>query len=505
MKLEPELKFRLSRRKLASLVNERIAGAKTGPHAARDLVSTYYDTKKHKLRRHGLSLRVRKAGDEFLQTVKTAATGSFARGEWEEKIEGHDPDFRKTKKTPVCSITTRKSRRKLNPVFKTTVHRITRPLHVGSSEVELAVDRGHLSAGRRRSPIAEFELELKHGRPTDLFRLARDCRRRTGAELDLISKSERGYRLADGGEEPATRAESIQLHLKMTTRDAFDVVAYSTLRHFSANADGVRSLDSEAVHQMRVGLRRLRAAISLFKTVLPGQSTAKIKTELKWLTNELAPAREIDVLIRERIRPLRHLSGPARGPRAVEREFAGRREKAFRQASKSLETERYRELPLEILEWLETRRVGNREESQVPISEFVGNLLRRRLRKVKKESRHIDNMASPERHKLRIKIKKLRYAAGFFESLYSDAGRKELARFSARLKKLQDALGALNDFVAHREMATDAAMNAPPENRRARAFASGVMIGQELEAGKALMKTVRQEFDCLRHLKVKPG
>jgi inorganic triphosphatase YgiF len=62
------------------------------------------------------------------------------------------------------------SRRKLNPVFKKTVHRITRPLHVGSSEVELAVDRGNLSARRRNSPIAEFELELKHGRPTDLFR-----------------------------------------------------------------------------------------------------------------------------------------------------------------------------------------------------------------------------------------------------------------------------------------------------------------------------------------------
>lgn len=94
----------------------------------------------------------------------------------------------------------------------------------------------------------------------------------------------------------------------MAVREAFDVIAYSTLRHFSLNADGVRSLDSEAVHQMRVGLRRLRAAISRFKSVLPGNSTAKIKTDLKWLTNELAPAREIDVLVRERIRPLRHIA-----------------------------------------------------------------------------------------------------------------------------------------------------------------------------------------------------
>jgi triphosphatase len=233
MNLEPELKFRLSRRKLTSLANARVAGTKTGPRAERDLVSTYYDTKKRKLRRHGLTLRVRRTSDEYVQTVKTAAAGGFARNEWEEKIDRGAPDFRKTKKTPVSSITTKKSRRKLKPVFTTSVHRVTRPIRVGSSEVELAVDRGDVSAGRRSSPIAEFELELKRGRTADLFRLARDCQRRTGGELDLRSKSERGYRLADGDDQAAARGEPIQLHSEMTASEAFDAVAYSTLRHIS--------------------------------------------------------------------------------------------------------------------------------------------------------------------------------------------------------------------------------------------------------------------------------
>jgi hypothetical protein len=107
MNLEPELKFRLSRRKLASLANERISGTKMGPRAENDLVSTYYDTEKHKLRRYGLTLRVRRAGDEYVQTIKAARTGGFARSEWEEKIEGGAPDFRKTKKTPISSVTPR--------------------------------------------------------------------------------------------------------------------------------------------------------------------------------------------------------------------------------------------------------------------------------------------------------------------------------------------------------------------------------------------------------------
>jgi triphosphatase len=505
MNLEPELKFRLPRRKLAALANGRVPGAKTGPRAERDLVSTYYDTKKHKLRRHGLTLRVRSAGDEYVQTVKTAAVGGFARNEWEEKIDRATPDFRKTKKTPVSSIMTKKSRSKLKPVFTTSVHRVTRPIRVGSSEVELAVDRGEVSAGRRNSPIAEFELELKRGRTADLFRLARDCQRRTGGEFDLRSKSERGYWLADGDDQAAARAEPIQLQSEMTASEAFDVVTYSTLRHFSANADGVRSLDSEAVHQMRVGLRRLRAAISLFKSFLPGSSTEKIKTELKWLTDELAPAREIDVLVEERIRPLRRVAGQRRGARAVEKEFADRREQAFRRARNAIQTKRYRDLPLDVLEWLENRRIGGKDEAQVSVADFVGELFRRRLRKVRKEGRHLEKLSAPERHKLRIKVKKLRYATGFFESLYQDADRGELARFSRRLKKLQDALGALNDFIAHREMVTDAALSGPPENRRARAFASGVMIGQEHEAAKTLMKTARQEFDRLELLQATPG
>jgi triphosphatase len=75
---------------------------------------------------------------------------------------------------------------------------------------------------------------------------------------------------------------------------------------------------------------------------------------LKWLTNELAPAREIDVMIEKRVRPLRHVAEPKRGARALEKEFAGRREQAFRRARKAVQTKRYRDLPLDVLEWLES-------------------------------------------------------------------------------------------------------------------------------------------------------
>jgi CHAD domain-containing protein len=110
-------------------------------------------------------------------------------------------------------------------------------------------------------------------------------------------------------------------------------------------------------------------------------------------------------------------------------------------------------------------------------------------------------MTAPERHKFRIRMKKLRYAAEFFESLFrSKRERKELARLSKHAKKVQDALGSLNDFIADRKMATGTALHAPPQDRRARAFASGIIVGREDEQARPLMKAAAKELRALRHL-----
>jgi inorganic triphosphatase YgiF len=498
MNVEPELKFRIAKGKLRSVAEMRISGAHRGQRNDSKLISTYFDTPKHKFRRHGLTLRVRQTGEEFRQTVKSSAAGSFARGEWEADVPDGGPSFRALDETPLAPLATRKLKRKLEPIFRTSVDRITRRLQAGASEIELAVDRGKLIAGRHTRPIAEFELELKKGRTADLFRMARQFEQKTGAELDLRSKSERGYRLANGDEQIVAHAEAVELSRKMTAHQAFDVIAFSTLRHFTSNADAVREQDSEAIHQMRVGLRRLRAAISLFSDVLPAASTEKIKTELKWLTGELAEAREIDVFIKEKIKPLDRTTEPKRGIRAIEKQFSARRRQAFRRARNALATPRYRKLPLDILEWLETRRAGAAAESDMAIEKLAGKIMHRRIKKARKEGRDLAGLSALQRHKLRIKIKKIRYGVDFFRSLYPAGAQDDLDRLSDQLKKSQDALGALNDFIAHRELAADAALHAPRRDRRAQAFASGLLAGQEREASKTLLAVASK---AIRELK----
>ena len=198
MAIEAELKFRVPARKLTALANSRIPGGKVGERSDSDLVSTYFDTGKQRLKRHGLSLRVRRNGNQHIQTVKSENSAQFGRDEWETEIKDGAPDLGKAADTPLEQFALKKLRRKLKPIFKTSVNRTTLPVRTKQSEIELAIDRGNIVAGNRSIPVEELELELKSGRLVDLFRVAKAIERKSGAELDLRSKAQRGYDLADG-------------------------------------------------------------------------------------------------------------------------------------------------------------------------------------------------------------------------------------------------------------------------------------------------------------------
>jgi inorganic triphosphatase YgiF len=499
MGVETELKFRVPASDLASLASGQVPGATTGEPRESDLTSTYFDTARHKLKRHGLTLRVRQAGDKHIQTIKSAFGPQLSRGEWETEINAGTPDLTKCCGTPLERLVSKKLRRKLRPMFKTSVHRITLPVRVGKSEVELDIDRGTLVAGCRSAPIEELELELKSGRPDDLFRIAKAVERKSAAELYLPSKSERGYDLAGGKDDRAVFAEPIKLTKETKTGEAFQAIARSTVRHFWGNVDAIRNSDPEGIHQMRVGLRRLRAAISLFSGLLPSAKTKEIKAELKWLTNELASAREIDVFVNEKITPIARDLVPRSGGEALQREFVARRAIALERAKNAIDSERCRALLVDVLEWIEIKHGLSEPDASLPIGRFATHVLRRRIRKLRKEGQKLESLPPRERHKFRIKIKKVRYGSEFFESLFAKRReKKKLARLSKHLKKIQDALGSMNDLIAHRKMAADVALNAAPQNRRARAFVSGIVLGREDEAARGLMKTAVKEVRKMR-------
>ena len=168
------------------------------------------------------------------------------------------------------------------------------------------MDQGTIDTSRRSVPLCEIELELERGTATQLFDVAREITGALSARIAVKSKSERGYEIIDDKQELPAKAARIDLPAAATTRDAFKVIGLTCLKQVIDNEPALIKGDPEGVHQMRVGLRRLRAAMSLFAALLHDPQTVTIKAELKWLAGELGPAREFEVLV-QRVAPMKRL------------------------------------------------------------------------------------------------------------------------------------------------------------------------------------------------------
>jgi len=275
----------------------------------------------------------------------------------------------------------------------------------------------------------------------------------------MRSKADRGYELLDGKEPDATSGHPDTV-AGTSSAEAFQRIGRACLRQVADNEHAVSVGDAEGVHQMRVGLRRLRAAISLFSSLLEDRQTSAIKHELKWLTSELGPARELDVFIRHALHPVHRLHAREGGMLALCEDADRRRAEAFERAAHAVQSQRFQKLVLDVAGWLETGDwIGSSEPLLAgrrarPIEDFAVDRLQRWHRQIKKRGRRLDKLGAHQRHRLRIKAKKLRYAAEFFGDLFSGAkAARRRKAFLKSLKKLQDGLGELNDIVVHRKLA----------------------------------------------------
>jgi triphosphatase len=475
------------------------------------LVTVYFDTAKSKLREHGLVLRVRHTGENRLQTIKADKKGThgpFGRDEWEEKIDSDTPNLKLADGTALEPLATKKLRRKLKPIFETVVERTTFPIHAGETDLEVAFDHGFIKADGRHEPISEIEIELKHGDPSGIAIVADRLVQSVPINYSARSKAERGYALSADEAAKPVGAGTINLDPKVSTADAFQAVALSCLDHAAANARAVCEGDTEGIHQMRVGLRRLRAAISVFKNLLLAPETEVIKTELKWLTEQLGPARDFDVLIEGRVRPV-HRSGPITAELGVlERDLEVKRDAGLDKAKAAVNSERYRELGLRTALWiahgewsrnLEPLSVARRQR---PAAEFAAEHLAKRTKKILKKLEGIEAFDARRRHKLRISVKKLRYACEFFAGLF-DSRKQATQRkqFSKILKNLQGSLGNLNDIEVHKRLATTIAHPRKGSRKQpVKALAMGFIAGQEHQQIASCITAVEKAGEQLSDL-----
>jgi triphosphatase len=493
--------------------NPSVSGLRVVPAETKGLTDTYYDTEDWRFYRAGYALRVRRDGKSVEATMKTLAPpedgGPKKRREISEPLRSgktlksaHGPVGERLRLLAgardvrsLFKVRTRRRIFELRPEAgepdgsdgevvvgpEEDIRRREDDSEKSSVSEEITVDALGGMHGRERGPVlAEISLdESEFSTDKGKTRLSRievevadagsyDAVSGFVGELQsslklrptVLSKFRTG--LAAAGLSPTVAPDlgPMEIDASMPAGD----VAFAILRrHFAAmlaHEPGVRlGEDPEELHDMRVATRRLRAALKLYKKVLPRRAE-NYERDLRFFANALGEVRDLDVL-------LERLAG-----KALEEIVAAleeRRVEARRRILEVLDSNRYERF---VASFTGTLRRGRSPVPTGPILEVAPDLVRHRYKKVRKDVETLTEDSPPEDfHDLRKKGKRLRYALEPLQGIYG----KPAEKMVDLLKVVQDDLGDNQDLVAAAQSLKElaAAGELPPRA----VFSLGAMAG----------------------------
>lgn len=469
---EIELKLQVPAAALAAV--ERAVAT---PAAVRTrLQAVYFDTPDRRLAAAGIALRLRKEGRRWVQTLKAGPAHGMARGEHNVPLvvpagqvpQEADP-ARHAGSPPHAALSAALAPRDgeaqapaLVAQYRTDVRRLHRPLRSRHGTVELALDRGEIVARgadgvERRWPVCELEVELLRGAPQAVVEVARRLALRHGLWLDVRTKAERGDRLARGltpGEPvPPVKAEPLRLRKDMPARDAWDAVLRNVLAQATPNWSEIAAGSSaaEPVHQLRVALRRLRSAQRCFEG-WPGVPAAPDWADAAAaLFRELGRARDLDVLRgglqREVDTALAAIGeAPLALPAAADLPHWADAERT-----------RHGAVFFDLLAEL-SRPAAPTAAADHAVPGALPTLAAQRLQawhaQALRDAKRFDTLSDEQRHRLRKRLKRLRYTVEFTAGLFP---RRAVERYLDALREAQEHLGEFNDvcvaLAAYRPLA----------------------------------------------------
>ena len=497
MAYEIELKFRIPPDRLVAL-RRAVAtrGAETVPMAA-----IYFDTGGQHLAKARVALRLRHEGVQWVQTLKAQGAGTMQRLEHNVVLPGSaklalEPgsarpalDIKRHAGTEAGALLRRVlADAKGAPLverYATEVSRTRRVLRHGAARIELALDEGRISAGPRSLPVCEIEFELQQGAPQALLDVAARWVDRFKLVLDVRSKSERGHQLAAGlAASPPAKARPVRLPLRASPAQAVAAMMADALDQALANASQLADGDAgpEHLHQLRVGLRRLRSVMRVFAPwqpagaasalpagtdpLLPGGGT--LAAALATLFGQLGAARDVDVMA-EWLWPALQavdapaIAGPAAPPAAEAVDLAALLRAPATQhlwlaalaaclpVAAALAGPQARNGPASPLAPHEPARppaaapsAGAAAKQATALRASLAAPVQRLLRQVQRDALRFAELDDEGRHRLRRRIKRLRYAAEGLASLWRA---KAVAKTLDALQRAQTPLGEYNDTV----------------------------------------------------------
>ncbi|MGH0036601.1 MAG: CHAD domain-containing protein [Myxococcota bacterium] len=444
-----------------------------------------FDTSARQLAGEGIELWVERLEDGIVQTVCATAArhgGVHERTLWRTSLSSEAPEPQRIADPEIRHrISELLGEGDLEPQLLSREWRRQSEIETGSSRVRVTLRLGVVGEPAATRPFARAEFELLWGDLADLYELAGRVNERVPLQIELSTLGELGFAVVDGARPGPVRARRVHLPDRARLESALAASLTSGLDQIAANADAVRDgRDPEGVHQMRVGARRTRSALSLFKRLLPPGPVEDLKEGLSWLGNHLGPARDLDVFIDELLDPV--IAANPHDPalirlRALAEEA---RHEARDNARSAVDSPRATAVLLELGGFIARR--GWRDQPLSPASARLfararpasRRLLSRRHRRLQRSAAAVEISDRHSVHAMRIEVKKLRYAVEFLGSLHDGASRR---RFSKRLGRLQTILGRFNDAeVARRllaELVTTLGEEAKPELHTAAGLVAG--------------------------------
>jgi triphosphatase len=413
------------------------------------LRAVYFDTPDGALAAHGIVVRMRKEGRNWVQTAKAPGSGALARLEHNAPVEaaaqGAAPavDLARHTGTPVGDAI--RDALELDPdagfpplvaLYETDITRLSATLHHGESDLEIALDQGRIVAGPHPAPVRELEVELKEGRPVDAVQLARRWCQDHGLWLSTISKSMKGQRLAGTAQRPAPRAGKADYGRHADGHALVVAVVSACLDQMLAFASevGAGSTDAEHIHKLRVGIRRLRTALRELASLSDGLDPAW-EAPLIELFRSLGRHRDRQHLVSAIEPRIEAAGGPLLDLASLAAEVPDPGE-AVRQPA-------FQDTLLGLLAFVH-RDSGAAGPSHGEAKKQVRKALAKLHAQVLRDGLRFAALDEVRQHRVRKRLKRLRYLAEFARPWF---GSRKNEDFLKALKPVQDALGLYNDEI----------------------------------------------------------
>lgn len=492
---EIELKLQLERGQRSALM--RASCLRAARPLRRPFLALYFDTPDGDLARQGMSLRLRREGSEWKQTLKAGGSstgGLHARGEWEFEAEGPVLDLARFRETPLAGVAhADRFHETLVEAFRVDVQRTLWQIGRDARRVEVVLDEGEVQSTTGRAAILEVEIESQGDDRNAMFDVAAQLIEAAPMRPSAITKAQRGFRLLHGEPSKPVQASPVELDPECSPAQAVRIAVAEALRQLQANEEGVlETSDPEFVHQLRVALRRLRSALRAHRRALEPGVEEGLKPELRWITSVAGAARDMDVLAGQTLPAMAREGAPLEKAGAFGARLERRRVAARRALRNALRSKRYASLVLAIARWLRSPE-EHAPRHRADLRKFAGKAIQRGYEKTLAAGRDVETLDAAGRHRVRIEAKKLRYAVQGFSPLWSDS---KTDAFLEVLSTLQDDLGRANDAAVAAELLE--ALGAPEELA---GFARGWLGGETTVSIEPLARHLQALADAPRFWK----